>query len=301
MYDGPFTGGKDEDRVAHDIVEKEAWLRSFGMAPYTSPSDYNISKVNKKRVESLNTTNTQNLPACENIPGVLSAGFKHHLEGLKQDCLTSHTIDKVVILGSASIFSHTGEYVFWQHEMGFVLAIFELAKQQAQSKKTRTPKLYFQDPSFCAADHRLLQDLGGQVIQDPEAFMRYIDGKTLVFAKCPPLTMYFQDLLQTRPAVCISTDLKQTIDGALYLQSKYSDFPPNFDIRGTAESFMIGRQKAELHQAMHHLYPSIPDRGLDNFLVNMWVYWQGEKVNATREAKKVGKLGNKAKKWLESL
>ncbi|CAD0050593.1 unnamed protein product [Aureobasidium pullulans] len=287
MYDGPFTGGKDEDRVAHDIVEKEAWLRSFGMAPYTSPSDYNISKVNKKRAESLKKTNTQNLPACEKIPGVLSAGFKHHLEGLKQDCLTSvnwsgacsqvsyaikqHTIDKVVILGSASIFSHTGEYVFWQHEMGFVLAIFELA----QSKKTRTPKLYFQDPSFCAADHRLLQDLGGQVIQDPEAFMRYIDEKTL--------------------------DLKQTIDGALYLQSKYSDFPPSFDIRGTAESFMIGRQKAELHQAMHHLYPSIPDRGLDNFLVNMWVYWQGEKVDATREAKKVGKLGNKAKKWLESL
>jgi len=35
--------------------------------------------------------------------------------------------------------------------------------------------------------------------------MRYIDEKTLVFAKCPPLTMYFQDLLQTRPAVCIST------------------------------------------------------------------------------------------------
>ncbi|TIA42011.1 hypothetical protein D6C79_07117 [Aureobasidium pullulans] len=307
MYDGPFTGGKDEDRVAQDIVEKEARLRSFGMAPYTSPSDYNISKVNKKRAESLKKTNT-----CEKIPGVLSAGFKHHLEGLKQDCLTSvnwsgacsqvsyaikqHTIDKVVILGSASIFSHTSEYVFWQHEMGFVLAIFELAKQQAQSKKTRTPKLYFQDPSFCAADHRLLQDLGGQVIQDPEAFMRYIDEKTLVFAKCPPLTMYFQDLLQTRPA-----DLKQTIDGALYLQSKYSDFPPNFDIRGTAESFMIGRQKAELHQAMHHLYPSIPDRGLDNFLVNMWVYWQGEKVDATREAKKVGKLGNKAKKWLESL
>lgn len=64
---------------------------------------------------------------------------------------------------------------------------------------------------------------------------------------------------------------------------------------------MIGRQKAELHQAMHHLYPSIPDRGLDNFLVNMWVCWQGEKVDATREAKKVGKLGNKAKKWLESL
>ncbi|THX46822.1 hypothetical protein D6D06_09903 [Aureobasidium pullulans] len=334
MYDGPFTGGKDEDRVAHDIVEKEAWLRSFGMAPYTSPSDYNISKVNKKRAESLKKTNSmfssppaarivltedaaQNLPACEKIPGVLSAGFKHHLEGLKQDCLTSvnwngacsqvsyaikqHTIGKVVILGSASIFSHTGEYIFWQHEMGFVLAIFELAKQQAQSKKTRTPKLYFQDPSFCAADHRLLQDLGGQVIQDPEAFMRYIDEKTLVFAKCPPLTMYFQDLLQTRPAVCISADLKQTIDGALYLQSKYSDFPPNFDIRGTAEAFMIGRQKAELHQAMHHLYPSIPDRGLDNFLVNMWVYWQGEKVDATREAKKVGKLGNKAKKWLESL
>ena len=61
-----------------------------------------------------------------------------------RDCLTSvnwsgacsqvsyaikqHTIDKVVILGSASIFSHTGEYIFWQHEMGFVLAIFKLGE-----------------------------------------------------------------------------------------------------------------------------------------------------------------------------
>jgi hypothetical protein len=34
----------------------------------------------------------------------------------------------MVVLGSASIFDHTSEYLFWQHEMAFILAIFEMGK-----------------------------------------------------------------------------------------------------------------------------------------------------------------------------
>ena len=77
-------------------------------------------------------------------------------------------------------------------------------KQQAQDRKTRVPKLIFQDPAFCAADHRLLNGLGAQVLEDPMAFV-VIDEKTLVFAKAIPLVIYFSGLLMTSPAVCIST------------------------------------------------------------------------------------------------
>lgn len=34
----------------------------------------------------------------------------------------------MVVLGLGSIFSHTTEYTFWQYEMAFILAIFELGK-----------------------------------------------------------------------------------------------------------------------------------------------------------------------------
>jgi hypothetical protein len=61
-----------------------------------------------------------------------------------RDCLTSanwsgarnqihhaikqHTINKMIVLGSAGIFSHTSDYLFWQYELTFILAIFELGK-----------------------------------------------------------------------------------------------------------------------------------------------------------------------------
>jgi hypothetical protein len=42
--------------------------------------------------------------------------------------IQQHKIDKMVVLGSASIFDHTSEYLFWQYEMAFILAIFEMGK-----------------------------------------------------------------------------------------------------------------------------------------------------------------------------
>lgn len=65
--------------------------------------------------------------------------------------------------------------------------------------------LYFQDPGFCIADYLLLSELRGQIVEHPEAFLHHIDERTLVFAKCIPLYVYFGDLLQTSPAICISS------------------------------------------------------------------------------------------------
>jgi hypothetical protein len=61
-----------------------------------------------------------------------------------RDCLTSanwsvarnqihhaieqHTIDTMIVIGSAGIFCHTSDHLFWQYELTFVLAIFELGK-----------------------------------------------------------------------------------------------------------------------------------------------------------------------------
>lgn len=79
-----------------------------------------------------------------------------------------------------------------------------VVKQQAQDHKSSIPKLIFQDPAFCTADHRLLSELGGQVLEDPMAFA-CIDEHTLVFTKHIPLIVYFADLLTTSPAVCVTT------------------------------------------------------------------------------------------------
>lgn len=51
-----MTDGREDirqDSLAEDIVEREAWLRSFGMTPYTSPGDYDMSKIKKMRAEFL--------------------------------------------------------------------------------------------------------------------------------------------------------------------------------------------------------------------------------------------------------
>jgi hypothetical protein len=80
----------------------------------------------------------------------------------------------------------------------------KIVEQQAQVRKTKAPELIFQDPAFVAADRRLLNGLGGIVVEDPLAFM-LIDEHTLVFAKHIPVVLQFTGLFQTCPAVCVST------------------------------------------------------------------------------------------------
>lgn len=201
---------------------------------------------------------------------------------------------------------------------------FATVQQQAQNKRTRTPTLYFQDPDYCAADHLLLSEFGGQVVEDPEAFVRHIDERTLVFAKYLPLVVYFGALLHTSPAVCISTvslrlpilsrirqelnnvafeqSLWAATEGALNLQrTTPSSFGPDFDIRSVANRFIARRKSAELDQSMHHLHTSIHGSVHDLFST-MSVFWlASEEESDVRQTKQVEPLGKKAKQWLESL
>ncbi|KEQ64781.1 uncharacterized protein M437DRAFT_64406 [Aureobasidium melanogenum CBS 110374] len=334
INDARMTDGREEirqDSLADDIVEREAWLRSFGMTPYTSPGDFDMSKIKKKSAEFLEekkingTLSVDKLPSCEKIPGKVTASFKQHLNALKQptrDCLTSpewrgarnqvrqaleqNSIEKMVVLGPGSIFACTTEYTFWQYEMAFILAIFELVKQQDQSTKTRTPVLYFQDPKFCIADYLLLSELGGQIVDHPEAFVRHIDERTLVFANLhlvgKPLPFSEEPSHKELNIVTVQQSLPAATENALYLQSKYNEFDPNFDIRGVADRFIAERQSAELHETMLHLFTSIPDSE-NNLFGLMSIFWlpSVEDSGTLRQTKQVESLGKKAKKWLESL
>jgi hypothetical protein len=40
-----------EDHYAQTIAERESWLRSFGMVPYTTPDKF-MSKINRENIES---------------------------------------------------------------------------------------------------------------------------------------------------------------------------------------------------------------------------------------------------------
>jgi hypothetical protein len=90
-----------EDHYAQSIADRDSWLRSFGMTPYTT-SDKFMAKINKENIESrrihgmpslinhhsqnkiLTEQSVDDLPPCEKIPGKLTADFKEHLDSLKQ-------------------------------------------------------------------------------------------------------------------------------------------------------------------------------------------------------------------------
>jgi hypothetical protein len=106
INDARMTDGREEirqDSLAEYFVEREVWLRSFGMTPYTSPGDYDMSKIKKKRAEFLEEKKidgtlsgpyddlkytdlklVDKLPSCEKIPGKVTASFKQHIDALKQ-------------------------------------------------------------------------------------------------------------------------------------------------------------------------------------------------------------------------
>jgi hypothetical protein len=92
-----------EDHYAQIIAERESWLRSFGMMPYTTLDEF-VSKMNKENIESRKihgmlflfdqppmTENqvadgivADDLPPCEKVPGVVTEGFKEHMDALKE-------------------------------------------------------------------------------------------------------------------------------------------------------------------------------------------------------------------------
>ena len=52
------------------------------------------------------------------------SGARNHI----QHAIQQNTIDKMIVLGSASIFDFTSDHLFWRWEMAFILAIFELGE-----------------------------------------------------------------------------------------------------------------------------------------------------------------------------
>jgi hypothetical protein len=90
----------------------------------------------------------------------------------------------------------------------------------------------------------------------------------------------------------------------VYLQTKWSDFGPGFDVRRVADRFIAKRKTIDLDKVMLRLYNEIPGHELDNLLFNMAVMWlatEEEEKESLRKAKQMGSLGKKAKKWLDSL
>lgn len=49
--DAPSDSEMSDDSDVNHILEREAWLRSFGMTPYTAPGNYDMSMVETKRFE----------------------------------------------------------------------------------------------------------------------------------------------------------------------------------------------------------------------------------------------------------
>jgi len=87
-------------------------------------------------------------------------------------------------------------------------------------------------------------------------------------------------------------------------QTTYKDFGSDFDIREVAARFIAGRKTVDLPKVMLRLYNDVPGHELDNLLAGMAVMWvesEEQKKKDVREEKQMGSLGNKAKKWLDSL
>jgi len=89
-----------EDSYAQSIADRESWLRSFGMTPYTTGHE-RFTETDKENIESrkihgkvLFTTivyisvlmgeTVDDLPPCEKVPGKITEDFKEHLDALKQ-------------------------------------------------------------------------------------------------------------------------------------------------------------------------------------------------------------------------
>lgn len=91
------------DSDAQTIADRESWLRSLGMMPYTDQHEF-WTKMDKENIESrkihslsfflinqnddyvsvLMEETVDNLLPCETVPGKITDGFKQHLDTLKQ-------------------------------------------------------------------------------------------------------------------------------------------------------------------------------------------------------------------------
>ncbi|THX67544.1 hypothetical protein D6D04_10800 [Aureobasidium pullulans] len=288
--DSDRSDANDKETDLKAITEREMWLKSYGMMPHTDPGDLAYHKIDGRKLEFHKAAGEEGkvFPPHEERPGALSDLFKQHLADCKALCLTSmdtggardqivhalktHCIEKVVVLGTSSLFDCFAEYENWVFEIGFSLAIFQLVEQWAKRNNTRLPKLIFQDPGYCSADHRLLTDLGAKVVEHPEAFTDHIDSKTLVFARHLLHDVSIYSLLPASPAVCLMTKVEMSVEGVEHFRG-CKEFDPDFDTSGVAKTFLTDRKQVELSEV---LIPRCRDGSTwapYNFVDGMWLYW----------------------------
>lgn len=105
--DGSSSGNSSDaawDLLLHSIAERETWLKSYGMMPYThmlENNEYDIEKFDAYKAIGRHLFHPtpgyflpilmhhieevgKQFPVCKDTPGVLSDEFKQHLEQRKE-------------------------------------------------------------------------------------------------------------------------------------------------------------------------------------------------------------------------
>ncbi|KAG2166006.1 hypothetical protein VTO58DRAFT_108866 [Aureobasidium pullulans] len=279
------------DLLLHSIAERETWLKSYGMMPYTHMLENNEYDTEKFDAYKAIEEEGKQFPVCKDAPGVLSDEFKQHLEQRKEYCLDlmgksgareqilcaleTQCIETVVVLALGSIFDCDINNTIWEHELGLILAIFHLVKEHAQRNKTPNPKLIFQDPIFCTADDRLLTDLEGEVVQSPEAFTtKHTGDKTFVVAFNAPHVIAYYGIYPSSPAICLINKMEKSIEGALECKGHAGGIRDSTDVLGVVKAFMEGRESVDMHEVVLPICPFVPSCKPSDVFENMALYWK---------------------------
>ncbi|THY80379.1 hypothetical protein D6C95_09528 [Aureobasidium pullulans] len=292
--DGSSSGNSSDaawDLLLHSIAERETWLKSYGMMPHTHMLENNEYDTEKFDAYKAIEEEGKQFPVCKETPGVLSDEFKQHLEQRKEYCLDLmgksgareqilcaleiQCIETVIVLALGSIFDCDINNTIWEHELGLILTIFHLVKEHAQRNKTPNPKLIFQDPIFCTADDRLLTDLGGEVVQSPEAFTtKHTGDKTFVVAFNAPHVIAYYGIYPSSPAICLINKMEKSIEGALECKGHAGGIRDSTDVLGVVKAFMEGRESVDMHEVVLPICPFVPSCKPSDVFENMALYWK---------------------------
>jgi hypothetical protein len=128
-------------------------------------------------------------------------------------CLTAGTLDSsfqlaalITMLEMLSMHSDASSY-----SLGMRSSMKPLLMQNV-GVKFAIQEIIFQDPNFNAQDKAFLVSRGYTILEDPEAFSK-IDDNTFLFAPHLDFSVLATALEKCTPAICVSNDMSQYIDG----------------------------------------------------------------------------------------
>ncbi|KAF1354673.1 hypothetical protein BDV97DRAFT_343732 [Delphinella strobiligena] len=232
--------------------------------------------------QTLKLTGTSNCPISDEFRNLLNRGMKHLLELPHwqpfRDAVTAaaeaNKIDNIVCLGLYTVFgsdlpSQTGLYGNEQDvydfiaEVGMLFAAREMIETCYRLKKSAaaglsngstlvTPEqdehipMVFQDPQFRMADVRLLQALGGNVVQHDHA-QRFMTESTFLFAQGLPWDVIWDITLRgPLPAIYLGGDIGLTQAGAMAEAYVEGNIDEVAEIRRISEEFLDSRDSFAL-------------------------------------------------------